>query len=148
MHDLLEGESYDSSSESSPGEDSHYSWQCNIVHAARMHPTGGAGNKPNHPPVPRTLEEQAAYKRERAERVQARTADKERARNKRACDQCMLDSHTARGRARAVNNKILRDEHGMPYFPRTSQNVIAAASMMRAMSVFYCQAHRGIPPMW
>jgi hypothetical protein len=41
VHDLLEGESCSSSSESSLGEDSHPSWQCNMVHAMGVDPTGG-----------------------------------------------------------------------------------------------------------
>jgi hypothetical protein len=41
----------------------------------------------------------------------------------------------ARGRASAVNNKILSDEHGTPYFPQASQNITMAAVMMRMMKL-------------
>jgi hypothetical protein len=33
-------------------------------------------------------------------------------------------------KARVVNNKILRDEHGMPYFLRASQNIATTAVRM------------------
>lgn len=77
VHDLLEGESCDSSSESSPDEDSHPLWHCNMVHAAGVDPTGEAGDEAVHPPVLHTPEEQAAYEWERAERAQARATDEE-----------------------------------------------------------------------
>jgi hypothetical protein len=67
--DLLEGESCNSSSKSSPGEDSHPSWQCNIMQAAGVDPTGGACDKPAHPQVLRSPKEQTTYEQEKAERA-------------------------------------------------------------------------------
>jgi hypothetical protein len=107
VYDLLEGESCDSSSKSSPGKDKHPSRQCNMVHAAGVDPAGGAGDEPAHPLVQHTSEEQAAYEQERLERAKACGVDDERecgeqARAANARLAAPPRTAVARGRARAV----------------------------------------------
>jgi hypothetical protein len=81
---------------------------------------GGGCDELTHPLAQRTPGEQATYKKERLERAKAREADLEHERAHAAHSTATPRVARVRGRASAVNNRILHDKHGTPFFPRAS----------------------------
>jgi hypothetical protein len=83
-------------------------------------------------PIPRTPGEQAEYDQERLERARACEADQTDERRDDGCPSSQhLDAEGARARVCRVYDQIQPGRRETPVFPRASQNVTAAAMIMR-----------------